>query len=155
MVTADETRGVAAEIGATKALECSALTQVNLKNVFDDAIRAALSGHAARARRRGLGGLEPLEGVVCVLQATEGETCGGRREVCGVRQEARTLHLKVVWLWKAEAVGVEAVRTHEAVDPVSVATSGRCHVPVAARGRGQRAARGSPRRCVPPRRTRA
>jgi len=43
MVTPDSAAGMAKEVGATKYLECSALTQEGLKNVFDDAIRAAIT----------------------------------------------------------------------------------------------------------------
>lgn len=43
MVTAEKAEGMAKEVGATRYLECSALTQEGLKQVFDDAIRAAMS----------------------------------------------------------------------------------------------------------------
>jgi cell division control protein 42 len=39
----DAGRGMASSVGSVKYLECSALTQVGLKNVFDEAIVAALS----------------------------------------------------------------------------------------------------------------
>jgi hypothetical protein len=44
MVPTSYTQGLqmAKDIGAVKYLECSALTQKGLKNVFDEAIRAAL-----------------------------------------------------------------------------------------------------------------
>jgi len=43
MVTPQHADQRAKEIGAVKALACSALTQEGLKNVFDEAIRAALN----------------------------------------------------------------------------------------------------------------
>lgn len=42
-VSYEEALQVAREIKAVKYLECSALTQRNLKSVFDEAIRAVLS----------------------------------------------------------------------------------------------------------------
>lgn len=42
MVSAEEASELAAAIGATKYLECSALTQKGLKTAFDEAIRVAL-----------------------------------------------------------------------------------------------------------------
>jgi len=43
MVTIEDGQRMAKEIGAVNFLECSALTQEGLKQVFDDAIRAAMS----------------------------------------------------------------------------------------------------------------
>jgi len=43
MVTIESAQQMAKEIGAVNFLECSALTQEGLKQVFDDAIRAAMS----------------------------------------------------------------------------------------------------------------
>jgi len=42
MVTKAEGEGLARDVGAEKYVECSALTQEGLKQVFDDAIRAAM-----------------------------------------------------------------------------------------------------------------
>jgi len=43
MIAKDRAMGMQKDIGAVKYLECSALTQEGLKNVFDEAIRAALN----------------------------------------------------------------------------------------------------------------
>jgi len=43
MVTVESAQRMAKEIGAVNFLECSALTQEGLKQVFDEAIRAAMS----------------------------------------------------------------------------------------------------------------
>lgn len=42
-ITVKAAEQLARELGAVKYLECSALTQKGLKNVFDEAIRAALN----------------------------------------------------------------------------------------------------------------
>ena len=42
MVSLQKAQEMAAKINAVKYMECSALTQDGLKNVFDEAIRAAL-----------------------------------------------------------------------------------------------------------------
>jgi len=43
LITPQESNGLATQIGAIKSMECSALTQEGLKNVFDEAIRAAMN----------------------------------------------------------------------------------------------------------------
>lgn len=47
-VTHDQGQEMRKKIGAVKYLECSALTQRNLKSVFDEAIRAVLSPPVAQ-----------------------------------------------------------------------------------------------------------
>jgi Ras-related C3 botulinum toxin substrate 1 len=53
-----EARGnqMANQLGAQKYLECSALTQKGLKNVFDEAIRSVLTAKAQKQPKRGGGG---------------------------------------------------------------------------------------------------
>jgi len=50
MVTLDKANEMAKAVGAVKYLECSALTQEGLKQVFDDAIRAAMAGSAPKKK---------------------------------------------------------------------------------------------------------
>jgi len=50
MVQTDAAQTMAKEIGAVKFLECSALTQEGLKQVFDDAIRAAMNKPAIKKK---------------------------------------------------------------------------------------------------------
>jgi len=52
MVTVIDAQRMAKEIGAVNFLECSALTQEGLKQVFDDAIRAAMSTPKKPTRKK-------------------------------------------------------------------------------------------------------
>jgi len=51
LVSEEEAKQLCQEIGAIKYLECSALTQYNLKEVFDEAVRAALAGKAKKNKK--------------------------------------------------------------------------------------------------------
>jgi len=53
MVESEKATAMAKEVGATKYLECSALTQEGLKQVFDDAIRAAMQPQ--KKKKKGAG----------------------------------------------------------------------------------------------------
>jgi small GTP-binding protein len=52
MVTVESAQRMAKEIGAVNFLECSALTQEGLKQVFDDAIRAAMTTPKKQNRKK-------------------------------------------------------------------------------------------------------
>jgi len=52
MVTVESGHRMAKEIGAVSFLECSALTQEGLKQVFDDAIRAAMAGTTKPTKKK-------------------------------------------------------------------------------------------------------
>merc|ERR1711981_275459 len=52
MVTTDQAGCLAKEINAIKYLECSALTQEGLKQVFDDAIRGAMTKPKKSSKRK-------------------------------------------------------------------------------------------------------
>jgi len=50
-VSLDQGEKLAKELGAVKYVECSALTQKGLKNVFDEAIVAALDPPVIKQKR--------------------------------------------------------------------------------------------------------
>lgn len=51
-VSQDQGQRLAAELGAYKLLECSALTQTGLKSVFDEAIRCVLTASANNNKKK-------------------------------------------------------------------------------------------------------
>jgi len=51
MVTAKEAEAVQKEVGAALHIECSALTQKNLRNVFEEAIRIAVKPKTVKKRK--------------------------------------------------------------------------------------------------------
>lgn len=51
-IASDQGDRLAKELGAVKYLECSALTQKGLKNVFDEAIIAALEPPASKSGKK-------------------------------------------------------------------------------------------------------
>lgn len=51
-ISSDQGERLAKELGAIKYLECSALTQRGLKNVFDEAIIAALEPPPSKSTKR-------------------------------------------------------------------------------------------------------
>jgi cell division control protein 42 len=51
-VTSEQGERLARELGAVKYVECSALTQKGLKNVFDEAIVAALEPPVTKKSRK-------------------------------------------------------------------------------------------------------
>jgi len=60
LVTDDEGQTLAKQIGAMSYIECSALTQDNLKKVFDEAIKAALAAIKKKQKKKRGGGCHIL-----------------------------------------------------------------------------------------------
>ncbi len=50
LVSEEQAHGMSRAIGAVRYIECSALTQDNLKDVFDAAIKAAHINHPGKKR---------------------------------------------------------------------------------------------------------
>jgi len=80
-VTEAEGKATARHIGAEAYIECSALTQHNLKEVFDIAVRAALMRHGVKTHRKwrigtasSSTGRNPRNGVTTVTTGHETRT---------------------------------------------------------------------------------
>lgn len=80
-VSEAEGKATARRIGAESYIECSALTQHNLKEVFDVAVRAALIWHGANKHRKWRSGRSSVRnghsvrnGVVASAVESETET---------------------------------------------------------------------------------
>ena len=69
-ISTEEGMDMAKQIGAVKYLECSALTQKGLKNVFDEAIRVVLVPPQKTKKNRGWTSLEAANGAK-LLDKTE------------------------------------------------------------------------------------
>jgi len=52
LISKEEGAKLAKEIGSVCYMECSALTQENLKNVFDEAVRAAINYEKQKKKKK-------------------------------------------------------------------------------------------------------
>lgn len=85
-VSAEEGHELSLKCGCTKYVECSALTQRGLKNVFDEAIRTVLAPPEPKKKSRRLFGCLPLRRAAAKHTPQKVQQCKMPHDATGIKQ---------------------------------------------------------------------